>query len=176
MIPCREVKKEPAHITKYTQLKVIQDLADTPCRSYGCTKCCQFGTGTAVGHDLQIIAEHLGLTLEELKQKHFEPITKYNTTHWRPKMTGKPYGPCVFLRDNGCSIHSVRPLGCRLSSWNHHGEQLNEWFALNYFVNAADPQSIKDWAQKLRFRNTIPGGQLHELVPNTEKLKKYLNR
>jgi Fe-S-cluster containining protein len=174
MIPCREVKKEEAHVTKYTPLKVIQNLADTPCRSHNCTKCCEYGTGTALPEDLEHIAEHFGMTVEEVKEKYFDPITKFNTTHYRPKMAGEPYGPCVFLTKEGCSIHPVRPTGCKLSSWNHHGEKLNEWFTLNYFVNVADPVSLKEWAHRLRFKSTIPGGQIHELVPNEEKRKKLM--
>ncbi|MBI4145553.1 YkgJ family cysteine cluster protein [Candidatus Woesearchaeota archaeon] len=174
MIPCREVPKEAAHITKSTPLNVVEELADTPCRSHKCTKCCEYGTGTTLPEDLKRIAHHLGITEAELKDKYFDPITKYNTTHSRPKMLKQPYGPCTFLGKDGCTIHEVKPTGCRLSSWNQHGEQLNEWFDLNYFVDVNDAESVRQWAQRLKFSSTIPGGQLHELVPDKEKLKKML--
>lgn len=174
MIPCRDVRKEGVEITKSTSLNVIEELADTPCKKYNCTKCCEYGTGSATNEDLTQIAKHLGMSESETIAKHFEPITKYNTTLYRPKMLAKPYGPCVFLGKEGCTIHEVKPTGCRLASWNQHGEKLNEWFDLNYFVKPQDSESIRQWAQKLKFRSTIPGGQLHELVPDREKLKKIL--
>jgi Fe-S-cluster containining protein len=174
MIPCREIRKEAAAITKSTPLNVVESLADTPCRKLNCTKCCEYGTGTATEEDVQRIAHHLNLTEEQTKEKYFEPITKYHTTLWRPKMLKQPYGPCVFLGKHGCTIHEVKPTGCRLSSWNQHGEQLNEWFDLNHFVNPDDGESVRQWAQKLKFAGTILGGALHELVPDKEKLKKML--
>ena len=176
MIPCRVTPKEAVHVTKSTSLKVIEDISSTPCKKLNCTKCCEQGTGTALESDLPAIARELHLSVDAIKQDLFEPVTKYNTTHWKPKMETKPYGKCVFLDKNGCTIQAVKPTGCRLSSWNQHGEQLNEWFDLNYFVKTQDPESVRQWAQRLRFTNTIPGGQLHELVPDTEKLRKILNR
>ena len=174
MIPCREVKKEEAHVTKATPLKVIEDLADTPCKSLKCTKCCEYGTGAATNEDLKRIAAHLGKSESETIAKHFEPITKYNTTLYRPKMLAHPYGPCNFLSKDGCTINEVKPTGCKLSSWNHHGEKLNEWFDLNYFVKADDAESVRQWSHKLKFKGTIPGGALAELVPDKEKLRKIL--
>src|SRR3989338_5682755 len=174
MIPCREVKKETAVVTRSTPLNVIEELADTPCKSLNCTKCCEYGTGTALPFDLKSIAQHFGITEDALKEKYFEPNTKYNKTHRRQKMLAKPFGPCVFLSKEGCTIHEVKPTGCRLSSWNQHGEQLSDWFDLNYFVNNTDPESIRQWSHKLKFTSTIPGGKLHELVPDKEKLKKIL--
>ncbi len=175
MIPCRETKQEEAHITAKTSLHVIEHLADTPCRKHNCSKCCEYGTGTAPESDLPAIAEHLGVSEEKLKEHYFEPVTRFHTTHWKPKMVSKPYGACVFLGKESCTIHSVRPTGCKLSSWNHHGEKLNEWFDLNYFVNAKDPQSVREWAMKLKFNKTIPGGELEALVPDKEKLRKILS-
>ena len=49
------------------------------------------------------------------------------------------------------------------------------WFDLNYFMDAEDPQSIREWAIRLNLKPTIPGGNLHELVPDQEKLKKILH-
>ncbi len=174
MIPCQAEKREQANITKNTPLHIIEQLADTPCRKHECTKCCENGTGTALESDLPAIANHFGITVDELKAKHFDSITRFHTQHWKPKMLAKPYGPCVFLGKEGCTIHEVKPTGCRLASWNQHGEQLNDWFELNYFVNADDPQSIREWAMRLKFNKTIPGGELESLVPNKEKLRKIL--
>jgi len=174
MIPCREVKKEAAVVTRATPLKVVEDLADTPCRSYKCTKCCEYGSGAATKDDLAQIAQHLKMNESEMIAKYFEPITKYNTTLYRPKLLAHPYGPCTFLGKDGCTIQSVKPTGCKLATWNHHGEQLSEWFDLNFFVNPDDAESVRQWATKLKFTATIPGGELKELVPDKEKLRKIL--
>lgn len=174
MIPCREVKRETAHIEKSTPINVIEHLSDTPCKSLKCTKCCEYGSGAATKEDLERIAKHLNMHESELIAKYFEPITKYNTTLYRPKMLKHPYGPCTFLGKEGCTIHEVKPTGCKLASWNQHGEQLSEWFDLNFFVKADDPESVRQWAHKLKFNGTIPGGSLKELVPDKEKLRKIL--
>lgn len=155
---------------------MIEDAANTPCRKLNCTKCCEYGTGTALESDLPAIAKHLGVTEHVLKEKYFEKVTKFNTTHWRPQMLAKPFGPCVFLdKEKGCSIHGVRPTGCKLSTWNQHGEQINEWFDVNHFVKADDHESVRQWATRLKFKKTIPGAELEALVPDKEKLRKILS-
>jgi len=46
---------------------------------------------------------------------------------------------------------------------------------LNYIVNSSDPEAIRLWAEYLKTHPTIPGGDLEELVPDKERLKKILN-
>ncbi len=88
--------------------------------------------------------------------------------------SGKPYGPCVFF-DDGCKIHTVKPLECRIGNCSEYGEELSIWFMLNYQVNVSDPESVRQYAIYLKTRPTIPGGKLEELVPDKEKLGKILD-
>jgi len=161
-------------IEKSTPLAKVLELGKE-CRK--CGHCCQHGTGFLVKEDIPKIAEFLGITEKELKEKYLEPITKFNTTLFRPKSVkkDKPYGVCVFFNKD-CTIHQVKPLHCRIGNCNEHGEELAVWFDLNYFVNPDDPQSIREWKLYLDSGGkTIPGGSLQELVPNKEVLKKILN-
>jgi len=125
------------------------------------------------------IARNLKLTEEELTKNCLEPVTKFNTTLHRPVAVkkGKPYGTCIFYNtEKGCIIHDVKPLHCRVSTCSKHGEALSVWFHLNYFVNPADPESIRQWKLYLNSGGkNIPGGKLEELVPDKEKLNKILN-
>ena len=81
---------------------------------------------------------------------------------------------CIFYTADGCRIQPVKPLECKVGNCNQYGEQLSIWFALNYFVNKSDPESIRQYAIYLKTHNTIPGGRLEELVPDKEELKEIL--
>jgi len=92
------------------------------------------------------------------------------------KPQGKPFGPCVFLKDKECTIHDVKPLHCMLGSGCHEsGEDLSNWFMLNYIVDAGDPQAVREWAGFLEQRNTIPGGELGDLIKDKKMLQKILD-
>ena len=82
----------------------------------------------------------------------------------------------VFFGDIGCKIHKVKPLQCRIGNCGEHGEELSIWFMLNYLVNTKDPESIRQYNIYLQSGGkTIPGGNLEELIPDKEELKKILN-
>jgi Fe-S-cluster containining protein len=90
---------------------------------------------------------------------------------------GRPYGKCIFLKNkNNCTIHEVKPLHCRIGNCSEYGEDLTVWFALNFCVNPADPESIRQWALYLESGGkNIPGGELKELVKDPKILKKILD-
>lgn len=46
---------------------------------------------------------------------------------------------------------------------------------LNHQVNVNDPESIRQYAIYLKTHTTIPGGELEELVPDKERLRKILD-
>jgi len=143
-----------------------------------CGHCCSHGSGFLIGNDIKNIAEYLKITEKELKEKYLEEKELFNTKLLRPKLKtkDKPYGKCVFLDDKKCKIHQVKPLQCRVGNCNEHGEQLSQWFMLNYQINKDDPESIRQYASYLKSGGkTIPGGKLEELIPDKEKLKKILN-
>jgi len=161
-------------ITKSTPLAKVLELGKE-CKK--CGHCCKHGTGFLAGDDAKKIAKFLGITEKELEEKYLEPVTKFNTTLFRPKSIKgkKPYGVCVFY-DKECTIHKVKPLQCKIGNCNKYGEELSVWFDLNYFANENDPQSIREWKVYLDSGGkNIPGGKLKELVPNPKKLKKILS-
>ncbi len=163
-------------ITKSTPLSKVLRLGKE-CRK--CGHCCQHGTGFLVKEDIPKIAKHQGITEKELIKNCLEPVTKFNTTLYRPfsVKNKKPFGVCIFYNtDKGCIIHDVKPLQCKVGNCSEYGEELSVWFDLNHFVNENDPQSIREWNLYLDSGGkNIPGGTLKELVPNEKALKKILN-
>jgi Fe-S-cluster containining protein len=160
-------------ITKNTPLNEILKIGSVCQRR---NHCCKFGSGFLVGDDLKNIAESLGITEEWVKKKYLEEKELYNKKLLRPKLKSKkPYGKCIFFKD-GCSIHQVKPLQCRVGNCNEQGQELSVWFMLNYVVDKNDPESIRQYASYLKSGGkVISGGKLEDLVPDKEELKKILN-
>jgi len=162
-------------------MKIIKSLPKEKAIELGkecsqCHNCCRYGSGALEKEDYETIASFLKISKEELKKKYLEEITKFNTTRYRPKLIrkNKPYGVCIFF-DNGCTIHEVKPIECKIGTCSKHGQELSIWFALNYYVDPNDAQSIRDWASYLQANPSIEGGSLAELVPDKAKLKKILS-
>ena len=161
-------------IRKNTALKKIIELGGE-CKK--CGKCCTFDSGYLVDEDFPKIAKFLGVSEDELKEKYLQKVHMFGKIIFKPKVKkkGKHYGECIFLKNNKCSIHSVKPLNCKVGTCNEHGSDVSVWFALNYFIDEKTPQSIRDWKVNLDCggRN-IPGGELKELVKDEKKLRKIL--
>ena len=76
------------------------------CQS-GCTKCCEEqGFVYLTEEDITRIAAYVGLSQAEFEKKHV-----FRTKKLR-RLRVPRYANCAFLRDGGCSIHSVKPLQC----------------------------------------------------------------
>ena len=162
-------------ISKKTPKEKILELGDE-CKM--CGNCCKYSSGYLAEDDMIKIARFMRITVDELKEKFLEEKDAFNTKVWKPKQLkgSKPYGKCIFYNEQvGCTIHEVKPLHCRIGNCNIYGEQLNQWFMLNYLVNPDDPESIRQWRIFLTQNEPIPGGSLNELVPDKEKLKMILN-
>ncbi len=164
-------------ISTKTPLKDILDLT-VDCR--GCTHCCKYDSGYLVEDDAKKIAKFLKIKEKKFKKEFLQEGEKFNTKLMKPKLIKKdeksPYGECVFLDEKqGCSIHNVKPLHCKVGNCDKHGEAIHLWFTLNYFVNKNDPESVRQWATYLKTHPTIPGGRLEELVPDKKLLNKILN-
>ena len=116
--------------------------------------------------------------MEELKEKYLSEVEKFHTKRHQPKIKreeGKPHGTCIFY-DNGCTLHPVKPMECKVSSGcNGQGEDINQWVLFHTFVNPADPQSVREWASWLKFRKPITGAKVEEIVPDEKKRKKILS-
>jgi Fe-S-cluster containining protein len=140
-----------------------------------CGHCCKYGSGFLIQSDLQPIADFMGVSKEELQEIYLDEVEQFHTTLFRPKLHSYPVGACIFLKENKCSIHPVKPLQCKTGTLNENSTELRSWFALKFQVNLSDPQSIREWASYLQHGgSTIPGGSLEELVPNKEHLQKTL--
>jgi len=163
-------------IEKSTPLRVIRDLGKD-CKM--CGSCCRHGAGMLIEEDLKRIARFLSVDAEKLKKNFLERVEMFNTKAWKPRLVkgGKPYGTCVFYDSKkGCEIHAAKPLQCAISNCKEYGEQLIQWFYLRYLVDPNDPESVRQWASYLKHKDwVIKGGNLDELVPDKEKLKKILS-
>ncbi len=163
-------------LTKDSPLRMVKEMGKKCSR---CGNCCSHGSGMLINEDLPRIARFLKTTEDNIKKTYLEEVEFFNTKSWRPRrITGrKPFGPCVFHDKNtGCTIHIVKPLQCLMTNCSPYSEQLIQWLYLNYFVNPTDPESIRQWASYIQHRESvIEGGQLHDLVPDEEKLRKILN-
>jgi Fe-S-cluster containining protein len=161
------VPKERAEIKRSTPRHVIEKLAPDDPDDISC----MFGSGCLLPEDIPRLAKHLGITPEALVEKHLEPVTKYNTTLYRPKLNSKPAGPCVFYDKTAkrCTVHAAKPYQCKIATRSHHGPAIIEWFDANFFVNPKDAHSLREWHSRLKFTTTIPGASMEELVPDKKK-------
>jgi Fe-S-cluster containining protein len=162
-------------LTQQTPLQQVLELG-SDCKR--CGHCCSFGSGYVLPEEIAKIAKFLNMDVEKFKEENLEQGERFNTKMHRfktRKEQGKPYGRCVFLTpDKKCSIHQVKPIYCKIGTCKDHGEEAIQWFNLKYFVNTADPQSIREWAIFVNQKEPIPGGRLEELIPDKTKLKKIL--
>lgn len=71
-----------------------EELQELPARCYGCGKCCNFKEN---GMQLYVQKLERDLIIEE--------------TGVEPFLTEE--GHCIFQENKLCTIHSIRPLGCR---------------------------------------------------------------
>ena len=164
-------------ISRATSLKRILEIG-SPCNK--CGHCCKFNSGLVTEQDIDAISESLNMDRDVFIQAYLEEIEMFHTKIFRFKINkedDKPYGKCVFFSGSeGCKIHSVKPIFCQTSNCFAYSQDLIAWFYLNYLVNPDDPQSIRDYASYLESEGKlIPGGHLHEIVLDSERLRKILN-
>jgi uncharacterized protein len=91
----------------------------------GCTKCCNVrGFVYITENDLQRMANYIGVTLKE-----FEKAYVIRFKHVLRLRKPKP-SQCHFLTENGCSVHPVKPVQCRLYPfWPELVENRANWQA-----------------------------------------------
>lgn len=80
----------------------------TDCACLYCILACVRSPGRLVPDDVGPIAQHLGIPAVTLVTDYLEDAGDGVTL--RPRLT--PDG-CVFLRDQRCTIHAVKPYECR---------------------------------------------------------------
>ena len=72
----------------------------------GCSRCCRGKVIPLTPYEVARIAEHLGTTTTEALERW--------TTRGGSALAARADGACVFLGEQGCSVHPARPLACRL--------------------------------------------------------------
>ena len=89
----------------------------------GCTECCtQHGFVYLAEGDVERIAQFLGMPAIEFERRYV-----YRTAR-RMRLRVPRASQCYFLRDGGCSIHSVKPVQCRVFPfWPELVESRREW-------------------------------------------------
>lgn len=166
-------------IRKDTPVHNLLPLAPA-CACGACNHGCTVGSGFLADEDIPKLAPFLHMTEEELKANHLEEVEKFHTKRFRPKLEKNAfgYGKCTFFDEKkGCTVHDAKPLHCRIAMLcKEYGEDLDVWFHLNHFVNKDDPESIRQFASYLAAGGkTLPGGSLHDFVPDKERLKRILS-
>lgn len=163
-------------ITKETPVKMMRELGKA-CQK--CGNCCSHGTGIVVESDIPRMARFLKIPEDNLKSDYLEETEMFNSKAWKIRQVKgkKPFGPCIFLgREKECDIHVAKPFHCSIANCTDYAEQAIQWFYLNYLVNPLDPESVRQWASYLKHREfVIEGGQLEDIVPDSERLRKILS-
>jgi hypothetical protein len=177
-------------ITRLTPKEKILEMVGESARP---SEMCETMPGYIHEKETQAIADKLNVDVAELKEHFLREVRAYNTTLHKPKhetnerhaglkptdvVEKRPHGKCVFhdksKEGHRCMLGDAMPLHCRIAH-EKHGEKLHAWYLLNHAVKADDPHSVREWAIYLKTHPTIPGGKLHELVPDREKLNDILN-
>jgi Fe-S-cluster containining protein len=167
-------------INKNTPLKDVLKLAPS-CRCDACSHGCKYGSGLLAKGDKKNLASFLKISEKELKERFLEEVERFNTKLFRPKLIKKEknqYGQCIFYDDKkGCTVHKAKPLECKTSmGCKDYGEELSSWFMINHVINLDDPESIRQYEQYIKAGGkVIKGGELHNLVPDKERLRKILS-
>jgi Fe-S-cluster containining protein len=169
--PLEKEKLHSIHITKNTPKEYIEVLGK---QCTQCGHCCKFGSGYVLEDDIKRISRYLGIPEQAFIDSSLDQVEHFGKKLHKMKLDkkGKAFGSCIFFRPgNACIIHDVKPFHCRISmGCGEHGQQISLWFMLNYLVDPKNPESVRQYATYLKTHPTIPGGQLHELVPDKETL------
>ncbi|RYY40425.1 MAG: YkgJ family cysteine cluster protein [Chitinophagaceae bacterium] len=94
----------PRGIDRLTLEADRETWAEVDCLA--CSNCCRVMTPTYTPQDLKRITAHLGMTIDDFKEKW---LYKDRKGEWMNRST-----PCQFLdrRTNMCSIYPIRPADC----------------------------------------------------------------
>ncbi len=121
------------------------------CDCKECNHGCNFGSGFFVEGEKEKLAKFFKITEKELEEKYLEEVDQFNTKLFKPKLSGKPYGKCVFFENNKCKIHDAKPLQCKLAmGCKDYGEDLMIWFMENYQVDENNESSMKQYEVYLK--------------------------
>lgn len=128
---------------------IVQEMtqevwAHIDCRT--CANCCKTRHPSFSRPEMQRIAEYLGTTLQDLRERYLvsDPdIGKYTTREL----------PCPFLKENLCSIYDVRPSVCSDYPHLHRNFRSRLWQTLD---NAATCPIVYNVLERLKKRLAFP--------------------
>jgi Fe-S-cluster containining protein len=130
----------------YEDLQSQIDLRRPKCIISG--RCCRF---EEFGHHLYVTTLELATFLHELQTLNL------------PSPTPNP-GGCIFQRNKLCSVHTIRPFGCRLffcdstsTDWQHEQYQLFHARLRQLHDDLAVPYFYLEWRQALEL--ILPSGE-----------------
>jgi hypothetical protein len=165
-------------ITKYTPKERVLSMNKNPQRP---GEVCKMSACLIHDDEVEEIANKLDLTKDQLTKNLLDKIHVYGKIIHKPKLEKKdgkehlPIGTCVFFNESKCKLEDKMPLHCKLSTADSHGHKLHLWYMLNHVIDKSNPDAIREWNVYLKTHPTIPGGELHELVPEKTKLEKILS-
>lgn len=163
-------------ITKSTKEEDVLKLGE-PCRK--CGNCCSYGSGFVLEHEIPRIAGFLDIPKDRFISDFLEETEIFHTKLFKIRLMKKgdmPYGPCMFLDNNLCRIHAVKPLHCRIGNCSKHGDDLHVWFITNHCLNIYDPESVRQYDSYVKTDGRVlEGAELEKLFPDKAKLKRILD-
>ena len=86
-------------------------------KGFQCKRCgeCCIGEGfvRASEDEIRAMADYLKMELDQFKKDYTRPSLFGD--YW---LKEKEHGDCIFLEENGCRIHNVKPLQCKTFPMN----------------------------------------------------------
>ena len=76
-----------------------------------CSRCCQHYLIRVNPFETLMLARHLSMTTTEFIGRYVDP---------GPSLKHRQSGFCMFLGEQGCTVHAARPLACRLYPLGRH--------------------------------------------------------
>ena len=139
-------------------LPQIPARSGNPCRDHGCSACCHDVEMLLTDADLARITAHVAAQggPEEFWFRADDGYLQLRTRDG-PAAAGGNGKPCVFLAPSGaCSIHDVRPEGCRLypAVWDEgvRDAELDETYCPHtdgFFIPKATRDAVRRLADRL---------------------------
>lgn len=128
--------------TLHADLQQQIDLRKPRCDASG--RCCNF---EAFGHRLFITTLELAAFVEELGSRSIEPSHSRNSQS----------GGCPFQLDRLCSVHAIRPFGCRIffcdataTDWQHEQYEAFHLRIREMHTELEIPYLYVEWREALR--------------------------
>jgi Fe-S-cluster containining protein len=148
--------------------KTIRGLTGSLMEHYGgcrrCGACCKPFAPSLYEHEIEKIANYLGLSIKQFKKLHLQKVSlkEFNTAMFVLRK------PCQFYKNSRCTIYGVRPLSCKQFPFQwaigvpviriegidlcpvatQLGEELNEWYDKN--IRPIEIEEVKENTELLK--------------------------